>query len=643
MNIIKVDFESYYDKDFSLSKLQTDEYILDPQYETIGVSVKDGDEQTKWFSGTENETREWLTGNFDWRNSAVCCHHTLFDGFILTQRYGIRPKLWMDTKAMATHLYPYLRSFSLASLAKHFNLRDKGTYVANMLGRRRESLSEDEMMLYSAYCVLDTEITHELCALLLPRMSPLELRLIDMTVRMFTEPQFIGDSAELRKLYEDEQMRKMMVLHNAGVGKEVLMSNEKLATALRALGVVPPTKVSAKTGKSAWAFAKSDQAFTELLEHDDSAVQALVAARLGVKSTIAETRALTMLNTSCRPAALISEAHLPVETRKAVVALDDRIGSPLPVYLNYWGAKTTGRYSGGNKINWQNLPARGPSAGLRNAIHAPPGCTVVVGDSSNIELRVAMVLAGQTDVVEKITAGVDLYCDFASKMFGRKITKADKKERMLGKIAMLSLQYGAGWRKFKEMVRQQSGEILADSSAEEVVNLYRRVHYKVVDMWNRFDEVVLPEIANGNPSLLAIDGNAWLLCTGEGFGVNGGPGVVYHDLKQISAVDDFGRPRLEWTYEMAGKPVKLYGGKAFENACQYVARMIVMWQTARINERYPVALSVHDEAVCVVPDSVTDAATAYMEECLSMAPPWCHGHIPLACEVGIGPTYGSAK
>jgi DNA polymerase len=395
------------------------------------------------------------------------------------------------------------------------------------------------------------------------------------------------------------------------------MSNDKFALRLESMGVKAPTKVSAKTGKVAWAFAKTDEAFTDLLEHDDSDVQALVAARLGVKTTIAETRALMMLETARR--------------------------GPLPVYLNYWGAKTTGRYSGGNKINWQNLPARGPSAGMRQAICAPAGHVVVVGDSSNIELRVAMCAAQQTDVVMKILAGEDLYCDFASKMFGRTITKADKKERLLGKIAMLSLQYGAGWRKFKEMVRQQSGEVLTDEAAEAIVQLYRRTHHKIVDMWTRFEEVLLPEIANGNPNLVAVEGNGWCLCTGEGFGVGGGAGVAYHQLKKVASTDKRGNPSMEWQYTMGGKPVKLYGGKAFENYCQHVARQIVMWQTARIDAKYPVALSVHDEAVCVVRDDQLDDCVKYMNECLSMTPPWCRGQIPLACEVGSGVNYGDAK
>jgi DNA polymerase len=347
------------------------------------------------------------------------------------------------------------------------------------------------------------------------------------------------------------------------------------------------------------------------LESDDADVQALVAARLGVKTTIAETRALKFLETAQR--------------------------GPLPVYLNFWGAKTTGRYSGGNSINWQNIPARGPSAGLRDALLAPVGHTVLVGDSSNIELRTVMALAGQDDVTEKLKNGVDLYCDFASKLFGREITKKDKAERFLGKTAMLGLQYGAGAARFQEMVRlakrtDPGVELIDLDRAYAIVDLYRSVHYKVVELWKRCDKVILPDIANGC-SMLNVDVNGWFVTQWDGFGRPGEPGVMYNELEHDGK---------NWTYTMGKMRVNLHGAKVVENLSQHAAMQIVMWQTARINQRYPVKLSVHDEAVCVVPDDELVEARAYMEECLAMTPKWCRS-IPVACETGIGGSYGDAK
>lgn len=906
MKQLTVDFETYYDKDYSLSKMTTDGYVRSPRFETMGVSVAEGDNPPVWFSGTEKETADWLD-QYDWENSAVLCHNTLFDGFILAQRFRVRPKLWMDTLGMARRFLPWLPSHSLAALAKHFALPAKGTEVLNMMGRSRQSMTLDDERRYGEYCNHDVELTYAIGQKFIPRMDGLELRLLDMTVRMFTEPQFVGDRDILKVLHASELRRKEELIEMYGGDKKTLMSNPKMAEALIALGVTPPMKVSLRTGKEALAFAKSDKEFTALLEHDDERVQALVSARLGVKTTIAETRALRFLQ------------------------MTDH--GDMPVALGYWGAKTTGRHSGTNKCNFQNLSARGPSAGIRTAIKAPPGCVVIAGDSSNIELRVMMVGAGQTEVVEKIRDGIDLYCDFASAVFGRKVTKANKMERMLGKIAMLSLQYGAGWAKFKEMVRIESSNeiILSDAEAEKVVNLYRHIHYRVIDMHNRVTDVLLPDMANGG-SLIPVDELAWCLTSNNGFGIAAAQGVVYHDLRQTPGERN-GRKELQWTYQAGRKRVKVYGGKCVdgdtlvltevgwkplrlvgservhdgvdfvrhgglsfngakqcvavdgvmmtpdhevltdegwkaalenprphradlrhvnhtaarphrreedplavpvqlreavrksgsgrrqggearrdselrmcdqpayvreadgarheqasglcsvaqhvrslptavasgisqlwsaghngvrrvadkllcllarhgselspwayagptrqregvrraelrvenvqatgteqaeqslrrpsrniganryrpidavlpaeardttgarnvydivncgprrryvvmgdggpfivhncsENWAQYVARMIVMWQTARINQRYPVALTVHDEAVAVVRQSEVEEATAYFTECLSLAPPWCRGHIPLACEVSHGPSYADCK
>lgn len=614
MNIYYVDFETYYDKSYSLSKMQTDAYIKDALFEVIGVTVALNDAPAQWFSGTMEETLDWLW-QFDWATSAACCHHTLFDGFIMAHHFGIRPKLWMDTVPMMRRLYPHLSSFALAALAKEFGLPAKGIEVHNAIGKHRSNFTAYELSQYADYCVHDNYLCRRLCDIALPLTEPLDLKLIDMTTRMFTEPQFVGDIPLLQQLHTTEVARKAELLANLCVDKDVIMSNKKLEDALTSRGVTPPTKVSKITGKVAPAFAKTDKDFVALLDHPDEDVQAIVAARLGVKSTIAETRVLKMTEMAQR--------------------------GPLPVYLNYWGAKTTGRYAGGNSCNWQNLPARGPTAGIRLGIKAPPGHSVVVGDSSNIELRVTMVGAGQMDVVQKIIDGVDLYCDFASKLFGRTITKADKKERTLGKIAMLLLQYGGGAERYRESVRLQSGDILTESQAKQTVSLYRSIHNKVQDFWEYCGGPVLQDIARGC-DLIAVDHHAWCLTSNEGFGVAAQPGVKYAGLKYGQYMRN-GRAESSWAYRMGRETVLLHGAKVVENWSQHVAGRIVLWQTARINERFPVALSVHDEAVCVVPDERVDEARAYMEECLSMAPSWCRGHIPLACEVGVGKSYGEAK
>lgn len=612
MQLITLDFETYYDRKskYSLSSMGTDEYILDPRFQAIGLSIKVNNGTPMWMSGTHEQIANWMSG-FDWANSAVVCHNTLFDGFITTQVFGIKPKLWMDTLAMARAAMPWLVSHSLDAISQHLGLGKKGHEVIAADGKRLEDFGAGDLAAYGNYCCNDVQLTYEIAQRLLPITPALELRLTDMTIRMFTEPVFVGDQAAMQTMYRGEVVRKEELLLLADADRETIMSNDKFAHRLSSLGVRPPRKLSKTTGKETWAFAKTDKEFTALLEHDDGEVQALVAARLGVKTTIAETRALRFLNMARR--------------------------GPLPVYLNYWGAKTTGRMSGGNGTNWQNLSARGPSAGLRNAVMAPPGHTVVVGDSSNIELRVAMAVAGETAILEMIREGVDLYCEFASRIYGRTITKQDKIERMLGKIAMLSLQYGAGAERFMEMARLEMAKAGIISSldlegATNIVQLYRNTYHRIPALWRYCEKTVIPAIYNQD-YMKGVDVNGWAITDDLGFSVPGSPGVVYHGLRQEAD---------GWVYTMGRQSVNLYGGKLVENLCQYLARMIVMWQTARINQRYRVALSVHDEAVCVVPDDQVKECEAYMTECLTMAPPWCVG-IPLACEVASGPSYGEAK
>lgn len=616
MRTITVDFETYYDKDFSLSKMQTDAYVMDDRFQTIMICLMDEHENKQIIMGSDDEIKEALTAYCDWSNCAVRAHNVLFDGFILAHRYGIKPKLWLDTASQSRMHFPYKVSHSLANMAKHFGLPDKGTAVHNAMGKTLEDFLDDPDMLqeYIEYCEHDTWLCKQIGEKLDPITPKLERALIDMTVRMFTEPKLVGDKELIWQLYEDEVARKEGLLALAELDKETLNSSKKFAERLKELGVWPPMKISARTGKETYAFAKTDKEFTDLLEHHNPEVQALVGARLGAKTTIAETRALRF--------------HEMAER------------GPLPVYLNFWGAKTTGRYSGGNKVNWQNLPARGVSAGLRKALKAPAGHKVLVGDSSNIELRTVMALAGQDDAIEKIRAGIDMYCDFASKLFGREITKEDKAERFLGKTAMLGLQYGAGGPRFQEMVRQASVytpgvEPITLNRAYEVVDIYRSVHYKVVQLWDNCQKVILPDIHNGC-DLLPVDVNGWFITQKGGFGRPGEPGVVYHDLK-------YGEGDMEWSYQMGRQRVNIYGAKVVENLCQHAAMKIVMWQTACINARYPVALSVHDEAVTVVPENELIEARAYMEQCLNMTPPWCRGFIPVACETEIGDSYGEAK
>jgi hypothetical protein len=316
--LICLDFETFYDKAFSLTKLTTEEYVRDAQFEVIGVGVKVDEGPTAWFSGTFEETKTWLE-QFDWANSLALAHNAMFDAAILTWRFGIKPKGWLDTLCMARAVHGTDVGNSLAKLSEYYELGAKGTEVVAAMGKRRGDFSTQELAQYGGYCKNDVELTYKLFTCLVEHFESGELKLIDLTVRMFSEPVLELDLPILEQHLEEVKDKKQKLLDSCTAELDTLMSNQKFADKLRELGVDPPMKFSPTTGKEAYAFAKTDEGFKELLEHPSEEVQALVAARLGNKTTLEETRTQRFIDISKRGA--------------------------LPVPLKYYAART-GRWGG---------------------------------------------------------------------------------------------------------------------------------------------------------------------------------------------------------------------------------------------------------------------------------------------------------
>lgn len=340
MNIITIDFETFYSQVFSLTKMTTEEYVRHPEFEVIGVAVQVNDGEPEWFSGDAQETYQFLKG-YDWANSLALAHNAPFDGAILTWKFGIKPKGWLDTLSMGRALHGTEVGGSLAALTEHYGLGEKGTEVINALGLRRQDFVDGHLERYGEYCKNDVALTWKLFNAMSADFPPEELRLIDLTVQMFTDPVLQLDKAILTRHLLTERQRKEELLQN--FDKDTLMSNPQFADLLRAYGVEPPTKISPTTGKVTYAFSKTDEAFKELLEHENTQIQALVGARLGTKSTIEETR---------------TERFIGIAGR----------GS-LPVPLRYYAAHT-GRWGGDDKLNLQNLPR---NSQLKYAILPPAG------------------------------------------------------------------------------------------------------------------------------------------------------------------------------------------------------------------------------------------------------------------------------
>jgi DNA polymerase I-like protein with 3'-5' exonuclease and polymerase domains len=608
MRSVVVDFETYYGDDYTLSKMTTEAYIRDPRFETILCGFKVGSKPGYWVDGCDvGKELEKL----QLHNHAVVAHHAHFDGLILNHHYGVRPRMWIDTLSMARAIHGTKGGNSLAKLAERHGIGAKGHEVVLAKGKRRADFSHGELEAYGRYCVNDCALEYDLARILGKSFCQSELYLIDSFIRMFTEPVLRVRTevlteylAELRAL-----MTERLILSGATMGD--LRSNQKFAEALAFMGIEPPLKISKTTGKWTYAFAKSDSQMQALAEHDDEAVQALIAARLGAKSTINETRALRLIDMAARGTAC--------------------------VYLNYYGAGVTGRASGGDKLNWQNFTRGSP---LRTAIYAPPGMLCGVGDSSNIESRVEDWLAGQDDVVEAYRLydaglGPDIYCVIAGKIYGRLITKADNPiERQMGKVAKLGLGYGMGWEKFIFAAKSQGKVVIDPEEAQRIVHIYRSTHSEVVGFWNRCNEA-LGCIAEGEEGV-KVDHRGIITTTKNGLLLPNGLEIKYPDLKR--GLND--RGGLEWTYFDGKMRQKIYGGKVCENIVQALARIIVMEQCMMVG--YQLRLSVHDEGVWVVPKAEAETAKAEIEKALRTPLPWCRD-LPLNCEVGFHQSYGKAK
>ena len=159
MAFITLDFETYYSKEFSLTKLTTEEYVNDPRFEVIGVGIKIDDGEPYWVAGNAVESE---LKKIDWSESALLCHNMMFDGAILAFKYGIIPAYYFDTLCMARAVHGVDAGGSLATLARRYELGEKGTEVVDALGKRLTDFSPVALDKYGAYCLNDVDLTYRL-------------------------------------------------------------------------------------------------------------------------------------------------------------------------------------------------------------------------------------------------------------------------------------------------------------------------------------------------------------------------------------------------------------------------------------------------------------------------------------------------
>lgn len=609
-NIITLDFETFYGKEYTLSgKMNTSEYIRDDRFHAHGVAIKEGTNDTQWYSG-ENIAKKLKSIN--WTDKAVIAHNAAFDGFILSEVYGIIPGFYLDTLSMARAAHGHHTRHNLDTIAKLHGLKGKVKGQALVNTRDKLVLTDEETEALGAYAKDDVDDTFTIFWKMYPYIPDDEFRLIDLTMRMFCDPVLEIDIPRVQAELDNEVGAKLAAINASGASIDDLMSNNKFARLIEATGTECPLKVSPSTGKMTYAFARSDLDFKALMENGSEQVKALCEARIKVKSTIGETRAARFLEAG-------------------------KDGHKLPILLNYSGAHTH-RWSGGNKLNLQNLKRGGE---LRRSILAPPGHVIVVADSAQIEARVLAWLANQEDIVKAFANKEDVYKMMASAIYGVAVADINKDQRFVGKVCVLGLGYGMGPQKLQLTLAQGAMGPIVDLTEDEcrrIVTIYRNKNWCIKQLWRDMDQII-------NCMTVGIEGEKDPISYGKGFirlpndlflqyyGLHGNV-ETYRDNLQIT----------ETTYLTRMGRSKLYGGLLTENVVQALARVIIGEQMLKIHDAgYRVVTSTHDEIVCVVPETQADQCLADMLDIMSVEPEWAREAfelgLPLSAEGGWAYNY----
>lgn len=628
--LIGLDFETHYDSKFyTLRKMDIPSYICDPRFEATLVAVKEGANPAFIVDGPD--IPRYLQGLGDPRDITLYGHNLMFDACIASWIYDWRAGLNICTLALARQtIQAYCRSLSLKSVLEYLGLPAKGGFLATVDGMRRDDIIQaGYWQQYCEYAVGDIDGSYGIYERLAPLVPPEEHVIADMVLRMATEPSFDLDQPLLQAHLEDviskkEEMLAFAMIGGSLHGKDDLMSNDKFALVLQSLGIDPPTKMSPVTGKQAWAFAKSDEGMKELQEHPDPVVQAVVAARLGHKTTLEETRTARFLNCST----LTFPAY--------------GVGK-FPVPLKVSGAHTH-RLSGDWKYNAQNMRRGGK---LRKSLKAPPGYTVVVGDEKQIEARMAAEFSGQADLVEQFRLGVDTYAAMATKIFGFAVNrKIHVPQGFVGKTCVLSGMYGVGAPKFRSSVihlsKEQTGtridvdvDLGPSVTSETIIEAYRRETWAITEMRKRLNNCI-PMMAQ--PDCNFFVGAVQFLY--QKIRLPNGHYLYYNKLRYDNVSGS-------WIYEYAGRWKRIYGGALLENIIQALARIVTMHAALRLRPdlskyNWKLALQAHDELVLIVPDDHVDYAKQRLKEELTRQVTWMP-NLPVDADIGAGPTYGDAK
>jgi DNA polymerase len=641
MKYVVVDVESYWDTEYSLSKLSPLEYVLDPRWEMQALSVKVGNAPSKVALGMDEINS--LVSQVDWRDAYVLGHNLSgFDAYVLAYRLGIRPKFWGCTLAMARPIYAKVTKLNLGDLARFLNVGIKdNSILIQTKGKRLEDFTYEERMRMRAYNGEDDDLCWGIFKKLLPFFTADELWQIDLLTRMRTEPAFHLDMPMLEAGAAAERARQRAMLLDVSemlgydqttdedttveLVRGDMASSARFAEVLSDLGVQVPLKPSPKVpGMMIPALAKTDAGMLDLMEHEDELVAAAAAARLDVKSTITGTRI------------------------EKYIAAGSLTGGKWPVPLLYCGADTTGRDSGTeyNPLNMPRVDKRAPkiSDALRRSLVAPPGYKIIVADESQIELRVNHFLwqVPSTMALYRHDPTADPYTASGVRLHGRDITP---QERQVEKVKNLGLGFGSGAQTFVRVARSLGGLILTLEESQQYVDEWRGLFPEIAGKrggWNACNEA-LQCIARGQEDM--VDPWGLVHTCAQGFILPSGRLIRYPGIHQEPDGHwDDGRPKTSWFYGQGRFRARIHGPKADENIVQALARDILFDITLNMFEDtgWRPALRVYDELAYVVPEGEAEGLLNHLHGLMRTPPAWWPQLVTWSSG-SIADRYGDAK
>lgn len=667
------DFETYYktkgtagNKSFSLRTLTYAQYIFDERFHTTGMGIGYDDQPISFVHVPEEirgEIERLKAKRAEGIRIGLVAANTGFDGAILAWRFGLVFDFYFDVLAMRKLLYgaksASLKQAALDEWPDDEELHKGGDELVAVDGVAYQYMEEHHLLPLGKYCAQDTNLARRLLEVYFERIERDglidEIFLMHITLRAAIEPQFVVDHKPLVERIAIEKDKKKTLFQKAvqfldenfnitDVTAKTFSSNQQFADLLECLSVRVPTKKSKTTGKDTPALGKNDPEYVRMrIDYDHLAP--IFDARESSKSSNALTRAESFIDVSN---AFDKHCALNIEAN-------------MPFFLNYCGAGQTGRWSGGQKLNQQNLEAdrtgKGEQGHHRRSLRAPEGYQVAVCDLSNIELRVNMWLCGQQDVLDQMEfeEGYDYYCDVAGGIFDRIIVKSeDKQERQMGKASGLGLGFAMGWRGFQGYLASgpmgMDPMFKDDSFCRKVKASYDAKHPMIVQMWEYIDKIVIPVIVNGGETLqfgpdcsIIAEKDRIVLPSGRVLhypnarwsGKEGRGGFNFRAIIDGPFTDRFGR----------AVPKSLWHGLILENMVQAIARDVLGYQKVGVyhmleidNDYGWLIGSVHDETLSMIRTEVADIAFDAIQSIMKVPPPWART-LPLDCEGGYAPEY----